>query len=102
MDDERTVTGELEFDSLGEAETIAGRLSEIWKGSASSTVSNAGYRITEVLERSIRPRVGPSRRLRRLSDKRRAGWQHQTGPFRSVLGARMGTRSNCRARGASP
>jgi hypothetical protein len=49
VDDEHTVIGELEFDSLGEAETFAGRLSEIWKGSASSTVSDAGYRITEVL-----------------------------------------------------
>ena len=49
VDDANTVIGELEFDSLGEAETFAGRLSEIWKGSASSTVSNAGYRITEVL-----------------------------------------------------
>ena len=49
VDDEHMVIGELEFDSLGEAETFAGRLSEIWKGSASSAVSNAGYRITEVL-----------------------------------------------------
>jgi hypothetical protein len=39
-----------EFDTLGEAETFAGRLQEVWKGSASRTVSDAGHRITEVLE----------------------------------------------------
>jgi hypothetical protein len=50
VDDEHTVIGELEFDSLGEAEAFADRLEEIWKGSASRTVSNAGHRITEVLE----------------------------------------------------
>jgi hypothetical protein len=49
VDDDHTVIGELEFDTLAEAETFAGRLSEIWKGSASATVSDAGYRITEVL-----------------------------------------------------
>jgi hypothetical protein len=48
-DDESQVIGELEFDTLGEAETFAGRLQEVWQGSASSTVSNAGLRITEVL-----------------------------------------------------
>ena len=35
VDDEHTVIGELEFDTLGEAETFAGRLQEVWKGSAS-------------------------------------------------------------------
>jgi hypothetical protein len=50
IDDDHTVIGELEFDSLAEAETFAGRLQEVWKGSASRTVSNAGHRITEVLE----------------------------------------------------
>ena len=40
IDDESTVIGELEFDSLGEAETFAGRLEEVWKGAASSTVSS--------------------------------------------------------------
>ena len=50
VDDEHTVIGELEFDSLGEAETFAGRLEEVWKGPAGQVVSNAGYRITEVLE----------------------------------------------------
>jgi hypothetical protein len=50
MDDEHTVIGELEFDSLGEAETFAGRLQEVWSGRASQVVSNAGYRITELLE----------------------------------------------------
>ena len=49
LDDEHTVIGELEFDSLGEAETFAGRLQEVWKGLGSAVVSNAGLRITEVL-----------------------------------------------------
>ena len=49
IDDEHTVIGELEFDSLGEAETFAGRLREVWKGLGSSVVSNAGLRITHVL-----------------------------------------------------
>jgi hypothetical protein len=50
VDDEHTVIGELEFDSLDEAETFAGRLQEVWKGLGGQVVSNAGYRITEVLE----------------------------------------------------
>ena len=50
VDDESTVVGELEFDSLREAETFAGRLQELWKGPGGRLVSNAGYRITEVLE----------------------------------------------------
>jgi hypothetical protein len=49
LDDEHTVIGELEFDSLGEAETFAGRLQEVWRGPGSSVVSHAGLRITEVL-----------------------------------------------------
>ena len=49
MDDEHTVIGELEFDSLGEAETFAGRLQGVWNGLGSSVVANAGLRITEVL-----------------------------------------------------
>ena len=49
IDDEHTVIGELEFDSLGEAETFAGRLQEVWKGLGSAVVSDAGVRITEVL-----------------------------------------------------
>ena len=49
VDDEHPVIGELEFDSLGEAETFAGRLQAVWSGPASATVSNAGVRITEVL-----------------------------------------------------
>ena len=48
--DEHTVIGHLEFDSLGEAETFAGRLQEVWQGLASQVVSNAGHNITEVLE----------------------------------------------------
>jgi len=50
-DDERTVIGELEFDSLGEAETFAGRLQEVWKGLGIEVVADAKLRITEVLER---------------------------------------------------
>ncbi len=50
LDDEHTVIGELEFDSLAEAETFAGRLQEVWNGLGSRVVSNAGHRITEVLE----------------------------------------------------
>jgi hypothetical protein len=49
VDDEHMVIGELEFESLGEAETFAARLQEVWNGPASRTVSNTGYRITEVL-----------------------------------------------------
>ena len=48
--DEHTVIGHLEFDTLGEAETFAGRLEQIWSGLASQVVSNAGHNITEVLE----------------------------------------------------
>jgi len=48
--DESTLIGHLEFESLGEAETFAGRLDGIWKGSASHLVSNVGHNITEVLE----------------------------------------------------
>jgi hypothetical protein len=47
--DEHLVVGHLEFDSLGEAETFAGRLQEVWKGPAGSTVSNAGLNISETL-----------------------------------------------------
>ena len=50
VDDELTVIGELEFDSLREAETFAGRLQDLWKGTGSQVVSNAGSRITEVVE----------------------------------------------------
>ena len=50
VDDEHTVIGELEFDSLPEAETFAGRLQEVWKNLGSQVVSDAGVRITEVLE----------------------------------------------------
>jgi hypothetical protein len=49
VDDYRMVIGELEFDSLAEAETFAGRLEEAWKG-LGGVVSNAGQRITKVLE----------------------------------------------------
>ena len=48
--DEHRVIGHLEFDSLGEAETFAGRLQKVWDGLGSSVVSNAGYTITEIME----------------------------------------------------
>jgi len=51
VDDEKTLIGELEFDSLGEADTFAGRLREVWKGLGSGVVADAQLRITEVLER---------------------------------------------------
>jgi hypothetical protein len=47
--DEHRVIGHLEFDSLGEAETFAGRLEEVWRGLGSSVVSDAGFAITEIL-----------------------------------------------------
>ena len=50
LDDEHTVIGELEFDTLDEAETFAGRLQDLWNGIGSQVASNAGHRITEVLE----------------------------------------------------
>ena len=50
-DDERTVIGALEFDSLREAEIFAGRLREVWKGLGSEVVADAQLRFTEVLER---------------------------------------------------
>jgi len=49
LDDEHTVVGELEFDSLGEAEAFAGRLQEVWKSVGESVVSGPGFRITKVL-----------------------------------------------------
>ncbi|HUK77258.1 MAG TPA: hypothetical protein VL117_06610 [Thermoleophilia bacterium] len=49
LDDDHMVIGELEFETLGEAESFAGRLQEVWNGSASSVVSHAGHRLTEVL-----------------------------------------------------
>jgi hypothetical protein len=58
MDDEHAVIGELEFDRLGEAETFAGRLQEVWKGPGGSVVSNAGLRITKVLEQQEFRREG--------------------------------------------
>jgi hypothetical protein len=48
--DEHRVIGHLEFDSLGEAETFAGRLQEVWDGLGGSVISDAGQTITEILE----------------------------------------------------
>lgn len=50
LDDPSTVIGELEFDSLAEAETFASKLEELWKGPGGRLVSNAGHRITELVE----------------------------------------------------
>jgi hypothetical protein len=49
LDDDHRLVAHLEFDSLGEAETFASRLQEVWKGLGSSVVSSAGHTITEVL-----------------------------------------------------
>jgi len=49
-DDEHRVIGHLEFDSLGEAETFAGRLQEVWSGIGGGMISDAGYTLTEILE----------------------------------------------------
>jgi hypothetical protein len=70
IDDEHTVIGELEFDSLEEAKTFAGRLQEIWSGSASNVVSNAGHRITEVVEQQEFGRASS----RRAPEATRATW----------------------------
>jgi hypothetical protein len=59
--DEHMVIGHLEFDSLSEAETFAGRLQEVWRGAASAVVSDAGHTITEILERKELARAGERR-----------------------------------------
>jgi hypothetical protein len=51
VDDERTVIGELEFDTRAEADALALRLKEVWQGLGRDLVSNAGLRISEILER---------------------------------------------------
>ncbi len=50
LEDESTVVGHLQFDSLAEAEAFADRLDEMWNGSAGRIVSGAGHLISEVLE----------------------------------------------------
>jgi hypothetical protein len=50
VDDEQTIVGQLEFDTRDQADAFALRLQEIWQGTARDTVSNAGLRISEVLE----------------------------------------------------
>jgi len=59
LDDEHTVIGELDFETLDEAEAFAGRLEEVWKGVAGKVVADTGYRITEVVEQK---RFGESAR----------------------------------------
>ncbi len=48
--DEHRVIGHLEFDSLGEAETFASRLREVWKNLGSSVITDEGYTLTEIME----------------------------------------------------
>ena len=48
--DEHRVIGHLEFDSLGEAETFAGRLEEVWNKLGSSVITDEGYTLTEIME----------------------------------------------------
>jgi hypothetical protein len=50
VDDERTVIGALVFDTLLEAEAFAARLREMWQGPDSALVTDAGLRISEVIE----------------------------------------------------
>lgn len=47
------VIGELEFDTLGEAEAFAARLEALWKGDGSALVTGTGHRITEVVEQRL-------------------------------------------------
>ncbi len=92
LDDEHTEIGELEFDSLDEAKTFAGRLEEAWKGVANEVVSNAGHRITEVVEQ---------RQLGRESG-RRAAWDS---PSDKGLGLSLGVIDNpdvCRLFASQP
>ena len=49
VDDEYRVIGHLEFDSLGEAESFAARLQEVWSGLGGSMISDEGYTLTEIL-----------------------------------------------------
>ena len=64
MDDESTVIGELEFDTLGEAETFAGRLQEVWErprqlhGLEYGDQDHRGPRAT-----GVPPRAGPQGRV---------------------------------------
>ena len=50
VDDEHTVIGELEFDTLVDAETFAGRLKEVSNAPPAGPCPTRGTRITEVLE----------------------------------------------------
>jgi len=53
IDDEHTVVGALDFDSLDEAETFAARLRHMWKDLGEGLVTDAGLRISEVLEERV-------------------------------------------------
>jgi hypothetical protein len=50
VDDERTIIGELEFATLDEVYTFAGRLRELWASLGSDVLADAQMRITKVLE----------------------------------------------------
>jgi hypothetical protein len=58
--DEQTVIGHLEFDSLDEAQSFAGRLQAVWNSLGGEVMSDPGFTITEVLEQ--RSFVGESGR----------------------------------------
>jgi hypothetical protein len=50
VDDERMIIGELEFATLDEVHTFAGRLRELWASLGSDVLADAQLRITKVLE----------------------------------------------------
>ncbi len=50
VDDEHTVVGALEFDSLDEAEAFAARLRRLWEDLGEGLAGNAGLRISEIVE----------------------------------------------------
>lgn len=50
IDDEHTVIGEFEFDTLDAAKGFAGRLQAMWAGISSRIMTNLGHGITEVVE----------------------------------------------------
>ena len=54
VDDESQVIGELEFDTLGEAETFAGRLQEAWKNIAGNVgLYQSGYIFSGTIRNNV-------------------------------------------------
>ena len=51
VDDEQTIVGQLEFETRAEADAFAPRLQEIWQGPARDMLTDAGLRISEIVER---------------------------------------------------